>query len=60
MRSLGRIAVSIPIYEYLELSDSHAVDDYGAEGFGILVNADAYEPECGLNVKVEAGAALFF
>ena len=59
MRRLGRTAVSLPLYEYQALADAYAVEDHGADGFGILLNPDAYSPTCGLDVRCEGGSAQF-
>ena len=59
MRRLERAAMSLPLYEYQALADACAVEDHGADGFGILLNADAYSPMCGLDVRCEGGSAQF-
>lgn len=59
MRRLGRWAVSLPPYEYQALADSYAVEDHGADGFGILLNPGAYNPTRGLDVHCESGSAQF-
>lgn len=53
MRRLGRTAVNVMGYEYDSLLKSGAVEDHAAEGYGILLNMDAYSAECGLNVRCE-------
>ena len=60
LRKLGRAAVSIPWYEYKSLIESGAVEDHSPDGYGILLNTDAYDHRCGLDVKSEGGSALFF
>lgn len=59
MRRLGRTAVNVMGYEYDSLLKSGAVEDHAAEGYGILLNMDAYSAECGLNVRCEGWAAFF-
>lgn len=59
MRRLGRWAVSLPHYEYQALADAYAVEDHAADGFGILLNPDAYSPTRGLDVHCEGGSAQF-
>ncbi len=60
LRSLGRSAVSLPWYEYDALVKSAAMEDHPTDGYGILLNPDAYDGQCGLNVRSDGGAALFF
>ena len=59
LRRLGRTAVNVLSHEYQELAENDAVEDHGKDGFGILLNPDAYSPACGLNVHCQGGAAQF-
>ena len=53
LRRLGRTAVNIPQYEFEALVKAGVVESYAEDGFGILLNPDAYSRECGLDVHCE-------
>ena len=59
LRRLGRTAVNLPQYEFEALVKNGVIESHAQDGFGILLNPDAYSRECGLDVNSEGGAALF-
>ncbi len=59
LRRLGRTAVNLPQYEFEALVENGVIESHAQDGFGILLNPEAYSRECGLDVNSEGGAALF-
>lgn len=40
-------------HEYEKLVSAAVVEDYGQDGFGILIQPDTYDPKCGLSTEAE-------
>lgn len=53
IRRLGRSSVNVYRHEYEKLVSAAVVEDYGQDGFGILIQPDAYDPKCGLSTEAE-------
>lgn len=53
IRRLGRSGVNVYRHEYEKLVSAAVVEDYGQDGFGILIQPDAYDPKCGLSTEAE-------
>ena len=53
IRRLGRSGVSVYRHEYEKLVSAAVVEDHGQDGFGILIQTDAYDPKCGLSTEAE-------
>ena len=53
IRRLGRSGVSVYRHEYEKLVSAAVVEDHGQDGFGILIQTDAYDPKCGLATEAE-------
>ena len=53
IRRLGRSSVNVYRHEYEKLVSAAVVEDYGQDGFGILIQPDAYVPKCGLSTEAE-------
>ena len=53
IRRLGRSGVSVYRHEYEKLVSAAVVEDHGQDGFGILIQTDAYDPQCGLSTEAE-------
>lgn len=53
IRRLGRSGVNVCRHEYEKLVSAAVVEDYGQDGFGILIQPDAYDPKCGLSTEAE-------
>ena len=55
IRRLGRSGVNVYRHEYEKLVSAAVVEDYGQDGFGILIQPDAYNSKCGLSTEVGDG-----
>ena len=53
IRRLGRSSVNVYRHEYEKLVSAAVVEDYGQDGFGILIQPDTYDPKCGLSTEAE-------
>lgn len=53
VRRLGRSGVNVYRHEYEKLVSAAVVEDYGQDGFGILIQPDAYNSKCGLSTEAE-------
>lgn len=53
IRRLGRSGVNVYRHEYEKLVSAAVVEDYGQDGFGILIQPDTYDPKCGLSTEAE-------
>ena len=53
IRRLGRSSVNVYRHEYEKLVSAAVVEDHGEDGFGILIQADQYDPKCGLSTEAE-------
>lgn len=53
IRRLGRSGVNVYRHEYEKLVSAAVVEDYGQDGFGILIQLDTYDPKCGLSTEAE-------
>jgi len=53
IRRLGRSGVNVYRHEYEKLVSAAVVEDYGQDGFGILIQPDAYNPKCGLLTEAD-------
>ena len=53
IRRLGRSSVNVYRHEYEKLVSAAVVEDYGQDGFGILIQPDAYDLKCGLSTEAE-------
>ena len=55
IRRLGRSSVNVYQNEYKNLVFAGIVEDHQEDGFGILIQPDAYKPKCGLSTEVGDG-----
>ena len=53
IRRLGRSGVNVYRHEYEKLVSAAVVEDYGQDGFGILIQPDAYNSRCGLSTEAD-------
>ena len=53
IRRLGRSGVNVYRHEYERLVSAAVVEDYGQDGFGILIQPDAYNSKCGLSTEAD-------
>lgn len=53
IRRLGRSGVNVYRHEYERLVSAGVVEDHGQDGFGILIQADQYNPERGLSTEAD-------
>lgn len=58
IRRLGRSSVNVYRAEYDKLVSAAVVEDHGKDGFGILIQADQYNPQCGLQTDVQDGLLM--
>ena len=55
IRRLGRSSVNVYQNEYKNLVFAGIVEDHQEDGFGILIQPDAYKPKCGLSTEAGDG-----
>lgn len=55
IRRLGRSSVNVHQNEYKNLVFAGIVEDHQEDGFGILIQLDAYKPKCGLSTEAGDG-----
>ena len=55
IRRLGRSSVNVHQNEYKNLVYAGVVEDHQEDGFGILIQPDAYKPKCGLSTEAGDG-----
>ena len=55
IRRLGRSSVNVHQNEYKNLVFAGIVEDHQEDGFGILIQPDAYKPKCGLSTEAGDG-----
>lgn len=55
IRRLGRSSVNVYQNEYKNLVFTGIVEDHQEDGFGILIQPDAYKPKCGLSTEAGDG-----
>ena len=53
IRRLGRSSVNVYRHEYEKLVSAAVVEDHGQDGFGILIQEDQYDPQCGLATEAD-------
>ncbi len=53
IRRLGRSSVNVHQHEYENLVFAGVVEDHKEDGFGILIQANQYDPKCGLSTEAE-------
>lgn len=53
IRRLGRSCVNVYRHEYEKLVSAGVVEDHGEDGFGVLIQADQYDPKRGLSTEAK-------